>query len=106
MLPFPTEDTEDGDKDAFYEALANDYDQCASQYIKIVIGDFNSQIRKENIFGKTTGSFSVHNKTNKNGLRLINFAAMRNMIISSTKFNHPDIHSTLGNILIKLIFVK
>jgi hypothetical protein len=76
----PTEDAEDVDKDAFYEALGNAYDQCAFHHIKIVVGNFNSQIGKENIFGKTTGSFSVHNKTNKNGLRLIDFAAIRNMI--------------------------
>jgi hypothetical protein len=31
----PTEDAEDVDKDAFYEAFGNAYDQCASHDIKV-----------------------------------------------------------------------
>ncbi|GIY33667.1 uncharacterized protein CDAR_77181 [Caerostris darwini] len=35
---------------------------------------------------------SLHRETNENGVKLINFAAGRNMVISSTYYSHKDIH--------------
>jgi endonuclease/exonuclease/phosphatase family metal-dependent hydrolase len=89
----PTEEEKDEvNKDIFYDNLSNLYDSCPSQDAKIVIGDFNAQIGKEGIFGETTGCHTYHEKTNDNGFRLIELAAMKGLIVSSTKFPHPDIH--------------
>ena len=40
----------------------------------------------------TIGKQSYHAETNENGMKLVSFAAMRDMVISSTYFRHPRIH--------------
>ena len=88
----PTEEKDDELKDTFYEKLDEVYERCPRHDVKIVIGDFNAKVGREGIFGSTVGKFSLHDVTSANGLRLIDFAAARNMVISSTRFQHLDIH--------------
>ena len=88
----PTEDKDDVTKDAFYDRLESLYNKCPKADVKIVVGDFNAKVGKEGIFGPTVGKFSLHDKTSDNGFRLISFAAAQNMVISSTRFQHLDIH--------------
>jgi len=88
----PTEDKSDDTKDDFYELLDRTYNQCPSYDIKIVLGDFNAKLGKENTFDSIVGNHSLHKDTSSNGLRLIEFAAGRNIIISSTRFPHLNIH--------------
>lgn len=88
----PTEDKDEQTKDIFYERLERAYDRCPDHDIKIVLGDFNAKLGKENIFGPTVGKFSLHEETSDNGMRLTDFAAAKNMVVSSTKFRHLDIH--------------
>jgi hypothetical protein len=38
------------------------------------------------------GKYSLHTLSNGNGIRLINFACSKNMVIASTLFNNKDIH--------------
>lgn len=88
----PHNERPEDEKDSFYRQLERAYDQCPRNDIKIVIGDLNAQIGRENAFKPTIGGFSLHRETNENGMRLINFAASFNMVISSTFFRHKDIH--------------
>ena len=88
----PTEDKDEQTKDMFYERLEREYDRCPDHDIKIVLGDFNAKIGKERIFGPTIGQFSLHDETSDNGMRLSGFAAAKNMVVSSTRFRHLDIH--------------
>ena len=39
-----------------------------------------------------TRKHSLHTLPNENGIRLINFACPKNMVVASTLFNHKDIH--------------
>ena len=77
-----------GDKDAFYELLEREYRMCPKHDVKIVIGDLNAQVGREEVYRPVIGRFSVHEKTNENGLRLIDFATSKNMAIRSTQFQH------------------
>ena len=88
----PHNERPDDEKDKFYRQLDKAYDKCPRNDIKIVIGDLNAQIGREKTFKPTIGGFSLHTESNENGLRLINFAASLNMVISSTFFRHKDIH--------------
>ncbi|XP_050339410.1 craniofacial development protein 2-like [Bactrocera neohumeralis] len=88
----PTEEKDDVTKDAFYECLERTYESCPRHYVKIVLGDFNARVGKEGVFGTTVGKFSLHDETFPNGLRLIDFAGARNMVICSTKFQRKKIH--------------
>ncbi|XP_062558217.1 craniofacial development protein 2-like [Armigeres subalbatus] len=84
----PHSGSTDDDKDAFYAQLEREYDSCPSHDVKIIIGDLNAQVGQEEEFRPTIGKFSAHRLTNENGLRLIDFAASKNMAIRSTYFQH------------------
>jgi len=88
----PTEEKDDGVKDAFYAELERAYERCPAYDIKIVLGDFNAKVGREGIFGPTVGRYSLHETSSSNGLRLIDFAAAHNMVVSSTRFQHDNIH--------------
>ena len=61
--------------------------------IKMLVGDFNAKVGREGIFGPTVGKHSLHEKPSDNGFRLVSFAAAQNMVISSTRFQHLNIHN-------------
>lgn len=70
------------------------YDKLPGNVIKLLLGDLNAKCVRETHFSLTIGSESLHELSNGNGLRLILFAAAKNMIISSTTFLHKNIHKT------------
>ena len=47
---------------------------------------------RENIFKLTTGNESLHQDNNDNGVRTVNFATSKNVVVKSTMFAHRDIH--------------
>jgi hypothetical protein len=60
--------------------------------MKILLGDFNANVGRENIFKLTVGTESLHDIRNDNGVRVVNFAASKNLVVKSTMFTHPKIH--------------
>jgi hypothetical protein len=42
--------------------------------MKILFGDFNAKVRRENIFKPTIGNESLHLDSNDSGVRILNFA--------------------------------
>jgi hypothetical protein len=54
----------------------------------------NARVGKEKMHSPTTGKQSLHKNTNDNGYRLIQFAALNNMVIGSTMFQHKNIHKS------------
>ena len=43
-------------------------------------------------FIPTIGQESLHQDSNDNGVRLVNFATSKNLVVKSTKFPHLNIH--------------
>ena len=41
--------------------------------MKILIGDFNAKVDRENIFKPTFGNESLHQDSNDSGVRIVNF---------------------------------
>jgi hypothetical protein len=60
--------------------------------MKILLGDFNAKLGRENIFKPTIGNESLHRDSNDNGVRIINFATSKNLVVKSTVFPHRNIH--------------
>jgi hypothetical protein len=60
--------------------------------MKILLGDFNAEVGKEVNFKVIIGNESLHEASNDNGVRVVNFAASKNLIVKSTAFSHRDIH--------------
>jgi hypothetical protein len=53
--------------------------------------DFNAKVGREDIFKPIIGNESLHEASNDNGVRVVNFATSKNLIVKST-FPHRDIH--------------
>lgn len=88
----PTENSDEVDKDEFYEEVTRIYDRVPENVIKIMLGDANAKIGKELMFVPTIGLKSVHEEINDNGQIIISFAASRSLVVSSTTFPHKNIH--------------
>ena len=88
----PTDEKDEDIKAEFYQLLEKIYDTAPKNDIKLIMGDMNAKIGKEDAYLGTIGRHSLHNESNRNGELLIDFATSRNMVISSTQFPHRDIH--------------
>ncbi|XP_003248303.1 craniofacial development protein 2-like [Acyrthosiphon pisum] len=88
----PTEDKSQDEKEAFYEQLESALNLIPSNRIQIVLGDLNAKVGKEEMFRQVTGGHSLHDETNDNGTKLINFAIWNGLVIRSTMFPHKNIH--------------
>jgi hypothetical protein len=88
----PTEDQADDVKDSFYEELERVYDKFPKYHIKILLRDFNVKVGREDIFKPTIGNESLHEISNDNGVRLVNFATSKNIRVKSMMFPYRNIH--------------
>jgi DNA repair ATPase RecN len=60
--------------------------------MKIILGDFNAKVGRENMFKPTIGNESLHEISNDNVVRVVNFATSKNLVVKSTMFPHRKIH--------------
>jgi len=56
--------------------------------MKILLGNFNAKLGRENIFIPTIGN----EDSNDNGVRIVNCAMSKNLVVKSTMFPHRNIH--------------
>jgi exonuclease III len=88
----PTEDKTDDVKDSLYEELEHVFDKFPKHHKKILLGDFNAKVGREDIFKPTIGNESLHEISNNNGVRLVNFATPKPLRVKSTMFPCRNIH--------------
>jgi exonuclease III len=88
----PTKDKDDVIKDNFYEELQQVFEQFLKYSMKILMGDFNAKVGREDIFKPIICNESLHEANNDNGVRAVNFATSKNLIVKSTTFPHCTIH--------------
>jgi hypothetical protein len=88
----PTEDKDDDIKDSINEELEELFDQFYRYHTKNLLGNFNTNVRREDIFKQISGNLSLNEAYNDNGVRVVNFATSKNLIVKSTIFPHHDIH--------------
>ena len=88
----PSEEKSEELQDSFYEELEEVFDHFPKYYIKILLGDFNAKLGREDIFKPIIGQESLHQDSNDNGLSLVNFATSKNLFFKSTMFPHRNIH--------------
>ena len=65
----PSEEKIDESKDSIYEELKQVYYHFPKYHMKILLGDFNTKVGRENIFKPTIGNESLHPDSNDNGVR-------------------------------------
>jgi hypothetical protein len=61
-------------KDSFYEELERVFDKLPVYHMKILLGDFNVKVGREDIFKLTIGNERLHEISNDNGVKVVNFA--------------------------------
>jgi hypothetical protein len=81
----PTEDKFDDVKNNFYKELEHVFNKFL-KYVEILLGYFNAKVGREDSFKLTIGNKSLHEISNDNGVRLVNFATSKNLTIKSTMF--------------------
>jgi hypothetical protein len=88
----PCEDKSDDVKDSFYEELARVFDQFPRYDMKMLLGDFNAKVSREDIFKQTIGNETSHEISNDNGVTVVIFVTSKNLVIKSTMFPHRSIY--------------
>ena len=71
----PSEEKSDDSKDSFCEELEQIFFYHFPKYLmKILLGEFNAKVGREDIFKSTVGNESLHQHSNDNGVRTVTFA--------------------------------
>jgi len=60
--------------------------------MKIILGDFNAKVERDNIIKPTIGNESLHQDNNDNGVRIVTFASSKNLVVKSFISPHRNIH--------------
>jgi len=60
--------------------------------MKILLGDFNAKVGREDIFKPIIGQEGLHQDSNDNRFRIVNLATSKNLVLKSTMFPHRNIH--------------
>jgi hypothetical protein len=58
--------------------------------MKILLGEFNPKVGRQNIFKPTIGNESLHQDSNDNGVAIVNFTTSKNPVVKNSLF--PRIH--------------
>jgi exonuclease III len=69
----PAEDKIDDVSNSFNEELECIFDKFRKHHMKILLGDFNAKVGREDIFKLTIGNESLHEISKDNGVRVVNF---------------------------------
>jgi hypothetical protein len=60
--------------------------------MKITLEDFNAQLVKDDVLIPKVGKETLHDSSNDNHVRVVNFATSKNLAAKSTTFLHSNIH--------------
>jgi hypothetical protein len=73
----PTEDKIERLWDRFYEELEQVSDKFPKYHMNILLGDFNAKLGREDILKPTIGNESLHEISDDNGVRVVNFVTSK-----------------------------
>jgi hypothetical protein len=102
----PTENKDDDIKVSFYEKLEQVFDQLCRYHMKISLEDPNVKVGREDIFELIIGNESLHEISNDNGVRVVNFATSKNLIAKSKHSHTAPFTNILGLLLMVLHIIR
>jgi hypothetical protein len=102
----PGEEKSDDSKDGFYKKIEQFYKYFPKYHMKILLGDFNAKMGRENFLNPTIGNESIHQNSNDNSVRIVNFATSKNLVVKSTIFHTKTFVSTLRPLLMGRLTTK
>jgi hypothetical protein len=68
------------------------FDKFPKYHMKIMLGDLNAKVDREDSFKPTTGIESFHEISTDNGIRVVIFTTSKYLTVKSTMFPHCNIH--------------
>ena len=77
-------------KRRIFNLLEQNINQMANSDSKIILGDFNVKVGKEDIYKPTIGNKSLHTETNNSRIKMIQFAISKGFNVRSTTFPQRD----------------
>jgi exonuclease III len=77
----PSKDKCDNKKKKFYDELERAFDQFPKHHTKILLGEVNAKMEREDIFKPTTVTGSLHETDYDNGDKVVNFATSKNIVV-------------------------
>jgi hypothetical protein len=92
----PAEEKYDDAKYSFSEELDSVFDQFPKYHMEILLGDFNAKVGREDIFKPTIGNESLYETSNDNGVRVVNCAPSKNLVVKNTNSHIAKFINTLG----------
>ena len=93
-----SEENSDELKESIYEELKRVFNNFHKYHTNIILGDFNTRVGRENIFKPTTGKERLHQDDNDNGVRIVNIATSKNLVVKSANFPHRNIRKYTLNL--------
>ena len=91
----PSEEKSDELEHSFYEELEQVFYHFPKYHMKILLGDFNVKVGRENIFKPTIWKECLHQDSNDNCVRIVNFTPSKNLVVKSTMFPHRNTGTAL-----------
>ena len=86
----PNEDDKAEAKDKFWEDLSLTTEEAKGSIY--IAGDFNSRVgQRDNIYNKSMGKYGKKIR-NSNGIRMLDFCQLHDLIVTNTHYQHKDIH--------------
>jgi hypothetical protein len=101
----PTQDKINDVKDSFYKEQERLFDKFPKYHTKILLGDFNAKVGREDIFKTTIWNERLNEISNDDGVRVLNFpqsTMFPNRNIYKCTWTSPDekTHNLIDHILI------
>ena len=59
--------------------------------MKILLGQVNAKLGREDIFKLTNGNESLHQENNDNDVRIVRFSTSKNLVVKTTMFPHRNL---------------
>jgi exonuclease III len=89
----PTENSDDEEKDSFYERLSSEITKVKRHDMLLLMGDLNAKVGSDQhrVWGGVLGKFGVGVR-NDNGRRLCEMCALHGHKVMNTVFNHKNAH--------------
>jgi exonuclease III len=79
----PTEEKIGDMKDSIYKELERVFNKFLKYHMNVLLGDFNAKTGRKDIFKQTVGNGRLHEISNDNGIRIVNFATSKNDVSTS-----------------------
>jgi len=88
----PREEESDDSKDSFLRNQSRFFNHFPKYHMKIRLGDFNAKVRRKNILKPTIWNEGLNQDSNDNGVRIVNFATSKILVVKSTMFLNQNIY--------------